>query len=305
MVKALYSCTISIMKNVSTLILLLFIAGCTKAPKLNSNSSTFEKGKAIAQLKNKKLFEVSGIAASINNPGYLWMENDSGNPAEVYLVNDSLKILLTCKLDGIANRDWEDIALGPGPDSLKTYIYVADIGDNFGRHDVKALYRFEEPKYHDSLSIITITAVNRLPFRYPDGAKDAEAIMIDPTSKNLYVITKREKPVTVYKLPTSLSSNDTTTAALVARFNDIFVVAGNISHDGKEMLVKDLENVFYWPIPEGKTVEEMFNTRPEILPYDTEPQGEAICFKLDGSGYYTISEKTVSDYSFLRFYKRR
>ena len=54
-------------------------------------------------------------------------------------------IKLTCTLAGVENRDWEDIAVGPGPDASKSYVYVADIGDNEGQYQYKYIYRFEEP----------------------------------------------------------------------------------------------------------------------------------------------------------------
>src|SRR5688500_13099374 len=37
----------------------------------------------LAELTDKRLEEVSGIAASANNPGLLWAHNDSGNSAEI------------------------------------------------------------------------------------------------------------------------------------------------------------------------------------------------------------------------------
>ena len=42
---------------------------------------------------------------------------------------------LVARLDiaGADNCDWEDIAVGPGPDPQKTYIYIGDIGGNARR----------------------------------------------------------------------------------------------------------------------------------------------------------------------------
>jgi len=40
----------------------------------------------VGTMTDPRLPEVSGLAASRAHPGLLWVENDSGNPADVYLV---------------------------------------------------------------------------------------------------------------------------------------------------------------------------------------------------------------------------
>ena len=116
----------------------------------NNQSDGFLPGVKLAELNNKELKEISGIAASVNNPKLLWAHNDSGNGADIFLLDDHLDIKLTCTLAGVENRDWEDIAVGPGPDASKSYVYVADIGDNEAQYQYKYIYRFEEPVLNNS-----------------------------------------------------------------------------------------------------------------------------------------------------------
>ena len=91
----------------------------------------------------------------------------------MWIVEESLgKITL---LD-TPNRDWEDISVGPGPKG-ESYVYLGEIGDNAGIHPEIKLYRFPEPQkpgYY--LEIEPEVAV----LNYPDGAKDAETLMVDP-----------------------------------------------------------------------------------------------------------------------------
>ena len=54
-----------------------------------------------------------------------------------------------------------------------------------------------------------------------------------------------------------------------------------------------------------ETLKDFIARKPKVLPYKREPQGEAITFKSDGSGFYTISELQSGERSFLRFYKRK
>lgn len=50
--------------------------------------------------------------------------NDGGNSAEIYLLNLSGKIIHTVKVDGVKNKDWEDLA------SDGKRLFIADIGNN-------------------------------------------------------------------------------------------------------------------------------------------------------------------------------
>lgn len=83
------------------------------------------------------------------------------------------------------------------------------------------------------------------------------------------------------------------------------VVAGDISYDNREVLIKNYQTVYYWERQDHERIQEMFARPPQILPYSEEPQGEAITFSLEGDGYFTISEKVGGEKSYLQFYKRK
>lgn len=283
----------------------LLAASCFKEKSVSGDSAMFSQGKPLAELTERKLQEVSGLAASVRNKGYLWTHNDSGNPPEIYLVDEQLQILLTCKLDGVKNRDWEEIAVGPGPDKNKNYLYVADIGDNNAKHNLKYVYRFEEPALSASGSAeIIVRDFDTIIFRLEDGKKDTEAIMIHPETKNLYVLSKREKPVYLYELKFPFSLTDTLTAEKVLSIPLTQIVAAAISRDGNEILMKNYDNIYYWET-KGKSLPEVLKKEPHLLKYTEEPQGEAIAFNVNGTGFYTLSEKLKGEKTFLYFYQKK
>lgn len=284
---------------------LFALIGCREKPAEQPTAFEFEEGKNIAVLKDKKLEEASGLAASIKNPGYLWTHNDSGNPAQIFLIDEQLNILLTCKLVGATNRDWEDICVGPGPDSAKSYVYVGDIGDNTAKYQYKIIYRFEEPEMKANVKNVNIKNYDKIVFQLPDKKKDAEALLINPATKDLFIISKREDPVVLYKLKYPYSADYRITAEYMGTIPVSEIVGGVFSNDGKEILLKNYHNVFYWAVGLNQPVEEVLKSKPKILPYKEEPQGEAITFALDGSGYYTLSEKTPGDKSHLFIYRRK
>ena len=285
------------------LFILVLLAACAKRNR-SGDSEVFLEAKPVSELTDEKLEEVSGLASSKGNPGYLWTHNDSGNPAEVYLVDEKLTIRLLCKLEGVKNRDWEDIAVGPGPEENRSYIYVADIGDNNARHALKYIYRFEEPLLKGKGGEVTIRKFDRIEFRLADGKKDAEAIMVHPGTKNIYVVTKREKPVSVYELKYPYLSGATVVAEKVVSLPLTKIVSADISPDGNEVIMKSYDHIYYWQT-NGQTIADVFQRPPQLLKYTEEPQGEAIAFNFDGSGFYTLSETILNQKTFLYYYARR
>jgi hypothetical protein len=290
------------MKHVLFMLMILAISCHSRTPTQNATYD-FMPPKRLAELTHKKLSELSGLVASHKHPGLLWTHNDSGNGAEIFLVDTTLNLKLTCILPAY-NRDWEDIAVGPGPDPSKSYVYVGDIGDNDAVYPLKYIYRFEEPDLNPK-KIAKITALDTITFRLADGKKDSEALMIDPKTKSLYVVSKREKPVYLYELPFPQSTSDTLVAQKKMSLPITQIVSSSISAKGDEILMKNYEHIYYWKLKQGETLEKGLARIPNEVDYDPEPQGEAITWAANGSGFYTISERTLGKSVYLYFYKRK
>lgn len=282
------------------------ITACSQTPSEKANDFQFADPVQLAELATGTIEEASGLAASVVNKGLLWTLNDSGNGAEVFLIDTKVNIKLTCVLKGIDNRDWEDITVGPGPEPGVTYVYVGEIGDNFAQYSYKYIYRFREPSLKNQKDeVLIIDKFDVITFKLPDAKKDTETLMIHPRTKDLFIVSKRESPVVVYRLKYPQSVTDTLSADIIGKVNTSQIVAGDFSQDGKEVLLKNYSNVFYWKLGNKESMEEVFKREPKILPYKEEPQGESITFAVDGSGYYTISEIVRGHKSFLSFYKRK
>lgn len=282
------------------LIAFIFFSGCDKGKE--SDSTLFQKGLSLGEVEDR-LHEASGLVESIANPKHLWTLNDSGNPAEVFLIDQMAKTKLVCKLAGINNRDFEDIAIGAGPDSTKNYIYVADIGDNLARYKVKLIYRFVEPTVGADKETV-ISAFDALQITLPDGVRDSETLMIEPGSNDMYIVSKLEDSVRVYRLKYPFS-NEIMVASYEVTIPFHKIVAGGISTSGTEVLLKDYENVYYWNNETRLSLDKLLQLKPHILPYKREKQGESIAWSRDGSGYYTLSEKVDGVAGKLLFYKRK
>ena len=238
--------------------------------------------------------ETSGIADSKLNPGFLWAQEDGGNPPELILLKHNGAVQKRVVIDGATNRDWEDLCLSVG------YLYIGDIGDNNGIHTDYRFYKFQEP----ATSADTIYQPEIIRFRYPDGSHDAEAFFVHPSTGAIYIITKRDNPSRIYKLAPPFSSS-VNVAEAVGQLTYGGVVSAGISVDGKEVIVKTYLELGYYKVNAGETIETALGRTPLLLPYRPEPQGEAVGFSTANTGYFTLSERGSASEVKLYFYKRK
>ena len=262
----------------------------------------------VTNLKRQDLMELSGLASSRSKVGILYTHEDSGNWNEIYMTNAKGDDLGKIVLDGIPNRDWEDLACGPGPDNSKSYLYVGEIGDNDSAYPKITVYRFPEPDL-TALSPQTIVHISpeMLQFTYPEGAVNAESLLLDPLTKDLYIMSKQvaHSNLFVAKYPQSTSS--VTKLIQLASLPFDLLTSADISPDGSEILVRNTGQIWYWKRQSNESVLNAMLRKPLDTPYfRNEHQGEAICFAADGTGFFTVSEikKYPGDTVALSFYKR-
>jgi hypothetical protein len=136
----------------------------------------------------------------------------------------------------------------------------------------------------------------------PDGKRDSETILIDPFTNDLFLISKREDSVALYTTPYPFPK-DTIVLRKVMVLPFTKIVAGSISRDGTQILLKTYEKVYYWKRTRQESLAEIFSKKPIQLPYNKEQQGEAIAWSNDGYGYFTLSEGTMGSSADLLMYK--
>jgi hypothetical protein len=107
--------------------------------------------------------------------------------------------------------DWEDIARGGC--ALGACLYLADTGDNNERRDDISLYRLAEPEGERERRVET----ERYRMVLPDGPRDIEAMYVLPIEQIFFVTKGRNHPVTIYRYPPPLRSEDIVTLVEVQR----------------------------------------------------------------------------------------
>lgn len=263
---------------------------------------TFGAGVPTGKVVKAAITEASGIVESRKTAGVFFVHNDSGDSARVFAIGEDGKDLGTYVFGGAGAVDWEDIALGPGPKAGENYLYAGDIGDNPStRPDVK-IYRVAEPKVDPTAAptTITLSGVETFTLKYPDGAHNAETLLVDPLTSDLFIVVKADGTSPVFRAKAPLSSAGPMTMELVATL--VFgsgalpggkaTTGGDISAAGDLIAVRTYGSAFAWRRTAGTSVGDAFAGAPCPIPLEQEPQGEALGFLADGSGYVTLSEGT-------------
>lgn len=304
--------------------LLTWSAGCHQATTPSPDSTAqldttlFTAPQPCGTISDLALAEVSGMAPSLRNPGYLWVEEDSGNPNQIQLISPEGNVMGRFTLPTLSNQDWEDIATSPGPKAGQSYIYLAEIGDNaagranriihrlFNWPASKVIYRLAEPALTSRTlpTTDTILAVATIRLTLPDGPRDAEAILVDPATNDIYVLSK-EWDCEIYRAayPQSLTAPVAMERVLTLPLRKVTSAA--ISPDGTEILVRTYKQLFYYKRRTGESIPAALRRTPRLIPMALEPQGEAISWRLDGSGYYSASEKSDDDPQIIYGYQRK
>jgi hypothetical protein len=238
--------------------------------------------------------EISGIAASRLNPGLLWVHND-GKRSDLYLVSTN-GLFFGTFIFAQATVDFEDIAIGPGPLSNTDYVYGGDIGDNGSTRTEIRIFRFPEPRVTQPTSELVSVGETVITLQYPDGAHDAEALMVDPVTGDVFIAIKEAGVFHLYKATQAqLNSGNVVMLSLVQSGDFGPVSAGDISTDGTHILLRYEKEARLWRRNAGEPIETTLGRPGERVPVigtPLEPNGEGISFTPDSRSYYTISEGT-------------
>jgi len=272
----------------------------------------------ITRIKDEAINESSGLVASRTSPGAYWTHNDSGDGPFIYAFDTRGQSLGTFRVTGATNRDWEDIAAGPGPQANRSYLYIADTGDNDRKRNDIVVYRIPEPqltaadKNTTTKRPATTEPAETIRLAYPDGKHDAEALLVHPATGNLYIVTKvafgnpgiyeatapsaSSKPITLKHL------GELQTASLLGGA----ITGGSISPDGRHVALCDYFGGYEMTLPAAsKTFDDIWKQKPVSFNLGKRKQGESITYRLDGNAVLATSEGKRPDVFQVELLRRR
>jgi hypothetical protein len=256
-------------------------------------------------LLDPQMDEISGLAASRRHRDVLWMHDDGGNPERLFAVSTNGTRLATLRVEGVTKTDWEDIAAFELDG--KAYLLIADTGDNGGLRRSLQLHVIEEP---ERLENARLRPAWSIAFRWPDGARDCEAVAVDAEREQVLLISKKRQPPELFSLPLRPSSGTSLqTAQKLAtlagvpqppaealRRNpqrarlDSQVTAADISPDHRTMAVMTYRWLLLYPRLGDEGWGEAVSRAPRFRPLPWLPQAEALGWSADGTALYATGE---------------
>jgi hypothetical protein len=231
--------------------------------------------------------ELSGLVRSRSQPGLLWSHDDSGAGPVLFGLRADGSVVARPTVSGAQAVDWEDIAAGPAADG-RPGLYIGDIGDNASRRPSVDVYRVAEPRAE-----ATATApAARLRLRYPDGAHDAEALLVDPLRGDLVIVTKALGAARAYRASASLAAGSQTTLRRGPAIALSLVTAGDVSADGRIVVLRGYDRLAVWARHGREPLTTTLRRAPCVSPTSlaSEGQGEAIALDRGGASFVTVAE---------------
>ncbi|MFI6037680.1 WD40 repeat domain-containing protein [Streptomyces sp. NPDC051315] len=256
------------------------LAGALLVAALAAPASAADGDKSFT-IEDSRITESSGLAASRQHPGVYWTHNDQDTGAYLYAVDSATgRTVATITLTGVGTpRDVEAIAIGPD-----NQLYVGDIGDNDGVQWPHVwVYRLPEPK---TLKDQAVRATQYV-VTYSDGSRDAESLVVHPTTGRVYLIDKQEDGGHLYEGPATLSSSGTNVFRPVAPI-DLWATDAAFSPDGRRLAVRGYFGGILYDWNDGRP------ERLERLDVPLQQQGESVTYSADGTKLMYGTEGTGS-----------
>jgi hypothetical protein len=231
--------------------------------------------------------ELSGLVRSPSQADLLWSHDDSGAGPILYGLRTDGRVATRPTVSGAQAEDWEDIAAGPSADG-RALLYVGDIGDNGSQRAAIDVYRVAEPRVGDAAT----APAARLRLRYPDGAHDAEALLVDPLRGDLLIVTKVLGTARAYRTSAALAAGSQTTLRTGPAIRMSLVTAGDVSADGRVIVLRGYDRVAVWVRRGRERLTTTLRRAPCLSPTSLvgEGQGEAIALDSHGTSFLTVAE---------------
>jgi len=251
-----------------------------------------------------KLDEISGIAASGRFPETFWLIQDGGNDALVHAISRRGSRLATVRVAGVHNTDWEDLA--SFTEQGKHWLLIPDTGDNGGLRRTLLLHVVPEPDLVDGGQVRPAYSIA---FRWPDGARDCEAVTVDVAAGEILLISKKRNPSELFSLPlhpgpglqtatrvallappADAGNDSSSTADARGRALGRQVTSADLSPDGLTLAVLTYDRLLLYPRKPGEAWKTAVTRAPRTTRLPWLQQAEALAWLPDGKALLATGE---------------
>jgi hypothetical protein len=191
--------------------------------------------KKLFTIGDDRIKESSGLAKSVKHSGTYYTVNASGTSGRVFAIDGTTGRVKAVLKFGANVTDVQ--ALGVDRDGT---IYIADIGDSKASRDQIEIYTIPEPETLQDQDV----KYHQFDFKYPDGAHDAETLLIEPGTSQLYIVTKAIKGTgAIYAAPPAPSRQGTNELSKLAPAPSGIITDGTFLPDGQRVVLRTYTDV--------------------------------------------------------------
>ncbi|MFE5878098.1 hypothetical protein ACFQ6H_22785 [Rhodococcus sp. NPDC056506] len=228
------------------------------------------------------LSELSGLTVTAAG---MYAIGDSGSDDRVAELDSNCHVQRWINV-GTPRVDVEDLSSTPDG-----HLWLADIGDNNAVRTSIGLIELDP----------TSGTATSYPLVYPDGAHDAETLLIQSDglpvivtkdyfgASVVYTTAERQhvqdlstsSPTILAEVGQLMMTPTLTSGGPVPHAGTMAVTGGAVSKDGTVVALRTYTDVYLYSAPDGDVVKAL-TTKPIRVPLPDEPQGEAIAFDAAG-----------------------
>ena len=240
--------------------------------------------RVFCTISDRRITESSGLVAAGDS---LYTVNDGGDRLRVFVLDRGCRVRRVIE-NPLNPYDVEDLARSPDGT-----LWLADIGDNDAARRTVAV------------ELLTDSGEASLfRFSYPDGAHDAEALLLDRHGRP-YLVTKEPLGARVYTPARTPAADRSTPLRLVVRLpfpptgtpggpvgavSQVLVTGGAVAAGGTRLVLRTYTDAYLWSAPDGDLAAALRSGRPDRIALPATAQGEAIAFSADGRTLLTSTE---------------
>jgi hypothetical protein len=257
--------------------------------------------------------EASGLAISRRTDDLFWMHDDSKGTPVLYAVDRSGTRRGALRISGTRNEDWEDLASFERDG--KAWLLIADTGDNDAKRGTVNLHVVEEPPAAqlNPARDTELAPAYTIRLCYENGPRDCESVAVDAREGMVYLLTKRDDPSQLHRVPLARPTEKTVTARRVGSVTELagnspieslfkhvagkraaWPTAMDISADGRAAVVLTYAMPVVFVRQGNEAWADTFKREPVRLLFHGLPQAEGVCFSRDGASIYVASESTAT-----------
>jgi hypothetical protein len=232
----------------------------------------------VSHLADDRIKESSGLAYSARHPDLVYTMNDSGNRPVVFAVQVSTgKVVGQTDLASLDLEDPESIAV-----DRQGRLWLGDLGDNDRDRDDVSIVSFEEPGPGNAAP----RGLQRYPVRFNTGPSNVEAMMVSPTSGQMFLISKKNEDggnPNLFAMPQALKPGQPNVATSMNRPMPAGVSDATFTPDGLHALVETASKVLVYNPTTWESVGEFPGPGlPKGESMTVEPGGKSVLMGTEG-----------------------